>query len=75
MGQYRNFINFNNLVPVAEYAVESDLMKFEYLKRVNKIVVDIDYEDYFFDPSLKGFRENIYSQTNHLKEIRTEREL
>ena len=74
VGQYRNFIKFNSLVPVAEYAVESDLMKFEYLKRVDKIITDIDYEDYFFDPSLKGFKENIYNQIN-LKTIGAEREL
>ena len=74
VGRYRDFINFKNLVQVPEYVVESDLMKFEYLKQVDKIIADIDYEYYLDDPSLKGLIKNIYSQEN-LKESELEREM
>lgn len=63
VGQYRSFLNFKSLVSVPEFAVETDLMKFEYLKQVDKIIADIDYEDYLFDPTLESFKKNIYRQT------------
>ena len=72
VGQYRDLINLNGLVPVPEYVVETDVMKFEYLKRVDKIIADIDYEDYFYTPTLKNFKENIYRQSN-VKETEAER--
>ncbi len=64
IGKYWDFVNFDKLMSVSEYAIEANLVKFEYLKQVDKIILDIEYEDYFEDSTLKGFIENIYNKEN-----------
>ncbi|MCM1404114.1 MAG: hypothetical protein NC133_01205 [Prevotella sp.] len=65
-GKYWDFMNFKKMMLVAEYAIESELVKFEYLQNVGKITSDIDYEDFLTDPALKCFVKTIYCKQNYI---------
>lgn len=43
-GFYLDFINFQNIQEVTEYAIESDKMRFEYLKQMYIINEDLDFD-------------------------------
>lgn len=43
-GLYLDFINFEDLKEVTEYAIESDKMQFEYLDKAYKIKEDLDFD-------------------------------
>lgn len=43
-GFYLDFINFENMQEVTEYAIESDKMKFEYLQKVYTIKRDLNFD-------------------------------
>ena len=43
-GLYLDFINFENMQKVDEYAIESDKMKFEYLEKIYTIDEDLDFD-------------------------------
>lgn len=60
-GKYWDYITFAKLRNVKEYAIETDLLKFEYLNKAYLITKDIDFEDFYHDQSLNGFIEPIYT--------------
>ena len=64
IGKYPDYFNHNNLVEVFEYAIESELIHFEYLKKIEKINKVINIVDYLYDKSLNNFVEVIYESTN-----------
>jgi len=59
-GKYWGFINYSNLNTVKEYAIECDLLKFEYLVKVDKIMREISYDDYLENSSLSTSTEPYY---------------
>ena len=52
IGLYLDLFKFNNLIEVEEYAIETDLLKIEYLVKVEKFLKTIDIFDYIEDPNL-----------------------
>lgn len=63
-GNYKNIVNPDTIDLVPEYAMETDLLKFEQLSSVGKLVKDIDFKDFFFNPYFKGLIENYYNREN-----------
>lgn len=61
-GKYIDYINFKTLCKAEEYAIPSNLVKFEYLQSIFKITKDIDYEDIQEDSSLTESIQIIYNQ-------------
>lgn len=61
-GKYPNYFNFNHLINVCEYAIESSLISFEYLLKVERIKEYIDIEDYMYDNELSEFVDAIYDK-------------
>lgn len=59
-GKYLSFINYSNLNSVKEYAIECDLLKFEYLMKADKIIACIDYENHIGNTSLSGYVKPYY---------------
>lgn len=43
-GSYWDFINFEDMQEVTEYAIESEKMKFEYLEKIYTIKEDLDFD-------------------------------
>ena len=62
IGKYVDFIKFMNLVDIEEYAIETSSLDIKNLLCVFKIEKFIDYEDLWFDHSLKGFIRPVYIQ-------------
>ena len=46
IGLYLDLFKFNNLIEVEEYAIETDLLKIEYLVKVERFLSVIDLFDY-----------------------------
>lgn len=67
-GKYLNFIAFSFYDEVTEYAIPSKLINFNYLKSIEKIIKDIDYEDFYQDENLNGFVDNIFESDINNKE-------
>jgi len=66
MGQYPNYFNFNHLMNICEYAIESLLISFEYLLKVERIKEYIDIEDYMYDNELSEFVQIVYQKTEKI---------
>lgn len=62
VGKYLNFINYMHLCEVSEYAINTKLLNFNNLIKVDLIEEDIDYEDYLSDNTLSCFIKNIYEK-------------
>ena len=60
-GKYLDYIEFSTLNKVEEFAIPSENMRFEYLKSVNKIIKDIDFEDMYETPKLTDFIKETYN--------------
>ena len=67
IGKYVDFIKFMNLVDIEEYAIETSSLDLKNLLCVFKIEKFIDYEDLWFDRSLKGFIRPVYIQNKKSK--------
>ena len=63
-GAYLNFVTFKEVVPVPEFAVESELITFDYLVKIDKIIKDIEHEDFLFNEKLTNLIDNIYNKDN-----------
>lgn len=61
-GKYLDYVKFKTLENIREYAIPTDLLKFEFLTEVDKIVQPIDYEEVWDNPSMKGFLEKFYEK-------------
>lgn len=59
-GKYLDPIFFRTIVSVIEIALPSEHIIFDYLKRVDEIISDIDVDDYTNDTSLASHIKNIY---------------
>ncbi len=60
IGKYLDYKYFEKLQEIEEFAIDTRLLKFEYLIEADKITDFIDYEDFFADSSLKGFIQTCY---------------
>ena len=60
-GTYTDYNHYQNVWTVDEYAIESEMIRLDYLIRVEMVLKDIDYEDYTFDPTLCSFLKEVYS--------------
>lgn len=60
-GEYLDYVNFKEINLVPEYAIEVELLDFDFLIKVDKIIQDISYKDLFFNPYFKGLTENVYN--------------
>ena len=67
IGKYVDFVKFMNLVNVEEYAIETSCLDINNLLCVFRIEKFIDYEDLWFDHSLKGFLKPVYIQNKKSK--------
>lgn len=62
IGKYLDYFNFSHLLNVCEYAIESSLINFEYLLKIERINKYIDIEDYMYDKELSEFVDAIYDK-------------
>ena len=62
IGKYWDYVDFCELIEVKELAIPTDCIKMNYLKSINKIVKDIDYEDIIENPNLTEFTQEIYAK-------------
>ena len=53
-----------------EYAIPSELIKYEYLIGIDKIKIEIEMDDYFDDPSLHEYVEMVYYQGDDKKLVK-----
>lgn len=60
IGKYLDYRYFEELQEIEEFAIDTSLLKFEYLIEADKITDFIDYEDFFADTSLKDFMQTCY---------------
>ena len=60
VGRYCDYVNFAELVWIKEIAIPSDLLKFEYLQNVGRIVKNIDFDLMQKNPNLNGYIQKIY---------------
>ncbi len=60
-GYYLDRIMFQNVTEVFEYAVESNLIDFEYLKQIDMITSIVSFEEYLFGDFKNKIRE-VYSR-------------
>ncbi|MBR5012502.1 MAG: hypothetical protein IKY15_01040 [Clostridia bacterium] len=67
IGKYVDFIKFMNLVDIEEYAIETSSLDIKNILSVFRIEKFIDYEDFWFDRSLKGFIRPVYIQNKKSK--------
>ena len=67
VGRYNERLGFKGLESANEYAVPSNLVDFECLVKVQKILETLLYED-FFDDSYKKLLLTIYDETGPLLE-------
>lgn len=66
-GKYLDFIKWENLSEIDEYAIPSELIEFEYLEKVDIIINDIEYEDFLDDYHLTKLIDNMYVNSNKNK--------
>lgn len=63
VGIYLDYINFRNRIYVVEFAIPSQELKFDYLKRVDELIDYIDFED-FLDGNLnQSLYQTIYDSS------------
>ena len=55
-GRYLDFVNFQNMQEVKEYAIKSQNIKFEYLKKIYKISQSLDFD---YIPEEKEIYDNL----------------
>jgi len=67
IGKYWDYVDFSELVEVKELAIPTDFIKIDYLRSINKIIKDIDYEDMIEDPDLTEFTQKIYIQNKNIE--------
>ena len=67
IGKYWDYVDFCELVEVKELAIPTDFIKIDYLRSINKIIKDIDYEDMIEDPDLTEFTQKIYIQDKNIE--------
>ena len=61
-GFYQNYINYNRIEAVDEYAIPVSELSFQYLNKIDKITEFIDYDDYLYDPTLSEDLKPIYKK-------------
>ena len=61
---YLDFINFKNYKSVNEFAIESEQIKFKYIKSIYMINKSFDLDDYIEDENLSKFLFQIYNKDN-----------
>ncbi|MDE5539154.1 MAG: hypothetical protein K2J20_01560, partial [Bacilli bacterium] len=54
VGYYSDYIRGTLIISVKEFAVKSEEMKFEYLKKAELLLKDIDYRDFDDDGGIKN---------------------
>ena len=68
-GKYLDYIQFETLNDVEEFAIPCENIQFDYLESINKIIKDIDFEDMFENPKLKGYLKEVYNSENNYEKI------
>ena len=61
-GSYLDYINFRKLNKVEEFALPSEILRFDYLQSINKIIKDIDVDDLCENSNFKNMLEEVYSK-------------
>ena len=67
-GFYLDRFNFTNLEIVKEYAIENELIDFNYLLKIERLVEYIDIENYMYD-DISSKIETIYINTQVINEL------
>ena len=62
IGKYLYYFNFSHLLNVCEYAIESSLISFDYLLKVERINKYVDIEDYMYDNEISEFVDVVYNK-------------
>ena len=57
---YVDIIRHINMCSVPEYAIPSENVNFEYLQKIDEIKTNIEYEDFWINPTLEGQVETHY---------------
>lgn len=60
-GKYLDFISFKNLLKIEEFAIPSNIIKFDYLEKVDLLASGIDYEEYLSE-DFKSFTKQLYKK-------------
>ena len=68
-GKYLDYVQFETLNDVEEFAIPNENIRFDYLQSINKIIKDIDFEDMFENPNLKGYLQEVYNSENNYEKI------
>ena len=58
LGKYRDYVRFAHLNQVEEFAIPTNLIKFDYLQSIDRIIKDIDVEDFYEET--QGHLEEVY---------------
>ena len=73
LGYYFDYINYNNLQFVTEYAIPNVEINFPYLEKVERLKRNIDYEDFLNDENLMTLTTTIYLKEKYKEKKKVRR--